>query len=155
MKKASTVGQCVLVVASVFLLQSIPAFAEKENPTQEYHQTFDWIQHTQHTLDELKAKLNLGTEQLPAWSTWSGGVLKDAHQQLEHLVDQHSSEYIDTSKQIWQYAELGYHEDRSSALLQRDLKAAGFTLQSAVADEPTGFVASYGQGKPVIAIVIE
>ena len=78
-----------------------------------------------------------------------------AHQQLEHLVDQHSSEYIDTSKQIWQYAELGYHEDRSSALLQRDLKAAGFTLQSAVADEPTGFVASYGQGKPVIAILGE
>jgi aminobenzoyl-glutamate utilization protein B len=77
------------------------------------------------------------------------------HQQLEQLVDQHSAEYIATSKQIWEYAELGYHEDKSSALLQKDLKAAGFSIQSGVADEPTGFVASYGQGKPVIAILGE
>jgi aminobenzoyl-glutamate utilization protein B len=78
-----------------------------------------------------------------------------AHQQLEKLVDQHSAEYIETSKKIWQYAEMGYHEEKSSALLQQDLKAAGFTLQTGVADEPTGFIASYGQGKPVIAILGE
>jgi aminobenzoyl-glutamate utilization protein B len=78
-----------------------------------------------------------------------------AHQQLMKLVDQHSAEYIDASKKIWSYAELGYHEEKSSALLQQDLKAAGFTIQAGVANEPTGFVASYGQGKPVIGILGE
>jgi hypothetical protein len=44
---------------------------------------FDWVQHTRHTLDELKGKLNLSQGQAAAWDAWSGGVLKDAHQQLE------------------------------------------------------------------------
>jgi len=77
------------------------------------------------------------------------------HQQIEKLVDQHSAEYIETSKKIWQYAEMGYHEEKSSALLQQDLKAAGFSVQAGVADEPTGFIASFGQGKPVIGIMGE
>jgi aminobenzoyl-glutamate utilization protein B len=85
----------------------------------------------------------------------SAHAQQTAHQQLQELVDKHSAEYIKTSKAIWEYAELGYHEEKSSAMLQRDLKAAGFTIQSGVADEPTGFLASYGQGKPVIAILGE
>ena len=40
--------------------------------------------------------------------------------------------------------------EKSSLLLQSQLKAAGFSVESGVADEPTGFIASYGQGKPVI-----
>jgi len=71
------------------------------------------------------------------------------------LVDQHSAEYIETSKKIWQFAEMGYHEEKSSALLQQDLKAAGFSLETGVAGEPTGFIATFGQGKPVIAILGE
>lgn len=78
-----------------------------------------------------------------------------AHQQLKELVDGHSAEYIETSKRIWEFAELGYHEEKSSALLQQDLKTAGFSIRSGVADEPTAFVASYGEGKPVIAILGE
>ena len=77
------------------------------------------------------------------------------HQQLAQLISEHSAEYINTSKQIWQFAELGYHEDKSSALLQQDLRSAGFAIQSGVAAEPTAFIASYGQGKPVIAILGE
>ncbi len=76
-------------------------------------------------------------------------------QQIEQLVDQHSAEYVQASREIWGYAELGYHEEKSSALLQRDLKAAGFQVESGVADEPTAFIASYGQGKPVIGILGE
>lgn len=78
-----------------------------------------------------------------------------AHQQVEHLVDESAGSWKQVSKQIWDNPELGYHEDKSSALLQAQLKAAGFRVQSGVADEPTGFVASYGQGKPVIAILGE
>jgi len=41
----------------------------------------------------------------------------------------------------------GYQETRSSALLQDQLRAAGFTVQAGVAGIPTAFVASFGQGK--------
>ncbi len=77
------------------------------------------------------------------------------HKQLEQLVDDHAANWKQVSKQIWDYAELGYHENKSSALLQDQLKTAGFSVQAGVADEPTAFIASYGQGKPVIAILGE
>jgi aminobenzoyl-glutamate utilization protein B len=80
---------------------------------------------------------------------------KTPHKQLEELVDQNAANWKQVSKQIWDYAELGYHENKSSKLLQEQLKAAGFTVQAGVADEPTSFIASYGQGKPVIAILGE
>jgi len=78
-----------------------------------------------------------------------------AHKQIIELVDQHGAEYAQASKQIWGYAELGYHEQKSSALLQNHLKEAGFRVEAGVADEPTAFIASYGEGKPVIAILGE
>ena len=56
---------------------------------------------------------------------------------------------------IWDYAELGYKENKSSALLQNTLKDNGFTVEEGVAGMPTAFVASYGSGTPVIAILAE
>jgi len=77
------------------------------------------------------------------------------HQQVLQLVEEHSAHFSATSKTIWDYAELGYHEEKSSSLLRRELEAAGFRVQSTVADEPTAFVATYGQGEPVIGILGE
>jgi aminobenzoyl-glutamate utilization protein B len=77
------------------------------------------------------------------------------HQQILQLVDQHAAHFAGTSRTIWEYAELGYQEEKSSALLQRELQSAGFRIQSPVADEPTAFVATYGQGEPVIGILGE
>lgn len=57
--------------------------------------------------------------------------------------------------QIWDYAEVGYQETRSSALLQEQLTSAGFSVESGVAGMPTAFVASYGSGAPVIGILAE
>jgi aminobenzoyl-glutamate utilization protein B len=79
----------------------------------------------------------------------------NSHAQLMQLVDQNAAHWQQVSKQIWDYAELGYHETKSSDLLQEQLKAAGFRLQAGVADEPTAFIASYGEGKPVVAILGE
>ncbi|MFX8871910.1 amidohydrolase, partial [Acinetobacter baumannii] len=56
---------------------------------------------------------------------------------------------------IWDFAEVGYKEVKSSALHQQTLKDAGFTVESGVAGIPTAFVATYGSGKPVIAILAE
>src|SRR5580658_1763142 len=75
--------------------------------------------------------------------------------QILKLVDANAAQYKQVSKEIWGFAELGYHENKSSTLLQEQLKKAGFSIQSGVADEPTGFIASYGSGKPVIAILGE
>src|SRR5271169_429495 len=64
-------------------------------------------------------------------------------------------EYKKIALQIWDYAEVGYKEVKSSALLQKTLQDNGFTVQAAVADIPTAFVATYGSGKPVIGILAE
>jgi aminobenzoyl-glutamate utilization protein B len=70
-------------------------------------------------------------------------------------IDARRATYADVAKQIWSFAELGYQEEKSSALLQQQLKAAGFTVTPRVADIPTAFVATFGSGKPVIGIVGE
>ena len=59
------------------------------------------------------------------------------------------------AKQIWDWAELGYLETRSSGLLQEELMREGFTVKPGAADIPTAFVAEWGQGGPVIAILAE
>ena len=56
---------------------------------------------------------------------------------------------------IWDYAELGFKESKSSALLQTTLKDNGFTVEAGVAGMPTAFVATFGSGSPVIGILAE
>jgi aminobenzoyl-glutamate utilization protein B len=78
-----------------------------------------------------------------------------SHRQILQNVDQHAAHFSEVSKTIWDYAELGYQEQKSSTLLQRELQSAGFRIQSPVAGEPTAFIASFGQGEPVIGILGE
>lgn len=70
-------------------------------------------------------------------------------------IDKQAAHYGDISRQIWEYAEVGYQEAKSSALLQDELKKEGFTVQAGVAGIPTAFVATFGSGKPVIGILAE
>ena len=56
---------------------------------------------------------------------------------------------------IWEYAEVGFKENKSSSLLQNTLSDNGFTVESGVAGMPTAFVATYGNGKPIIGILAE
>ena len=60
-----------------------------------------------------------------------------------------------TALQIWEYAEVGYKENKSAALHIANLKAAGFSVETGVAEIPTAFVATYGTGSPVIGILAE
>jgi aminobenzoyl-glutamate utilization protein B len=59
------------------------------------------------------------------------------------------------SDAIWEYAELGLQEFRSSKLLADTLEQAGFKVERGLAGMPTCFVATYGSGKPVIGILGE
>jgi len=70
-------------------------------------------------------------------------------------IDARRDSYATVAKQIWGFAEVGYQEEKSSALLQQQLRAAGFQVKAGVADIPTAFVATFGSGKPVIGIVGE
>jgi len=80
---------------------------------------------------------------------------QDARQRAVSTIDANQQHYAEVAKQIWDLAEVGYQETKSSALLQRELRAAGFGIEAGVAGMPTAFVASYGQGAPVIAILAE
>ena len=70
-------------------------------------------------------------------------------------LDQKSESYGEISQEIWNYAEMGYQEEKSSALLQKTLEDAGFTIKKGVAGIPTAFIAEYGSGSPVVAIMGE
>ncbi len=65
------------------------------------------------------------------------------------------SQYGEVALAIWGFAEVGYQETRSSALLQKQLVSSGFAVTPGVASMPTSFVATYGSGEPVIGILAE
>lgn len=75
--------------------------------------------------------------------------------ELLRRMDAEWPQYAKLSRQIWEFAEIGYQETKSSALLSEELKRAGFRVETGVANMPTGFIATFGQGKPVIAILGE
>jgi aminobenzoyl-glutamate utilization protein B len=70
-------------------------------------------------------------------------------------IDRDAARNAETAKAIWSYAEVGYQETKSSALLQKQLKDAGFRIQNGVAGIPTAFTATWGNGGPVVAVLGE
>jgi aminobenzoyl-glutamate utilization protein B len=70
-------------------------------------------------------------------------------------LNSRAASWSNVARQIWGFAEVGYQETRSSGLLQEQLRSAGFRVEAGVADIPTAFVATWGEGSPVIGIVGE
>lgn len=99
----------------------------------------------------------MGPAVLAALLLRSGSVVAQDtfRQSIQMAIDARASEYGAIAQQIWNYAEVGYLETESSALLQRTLRSAGFEVDSGVAGMPTAFVASYGDRGPVIGILAE
>ncbi len=71
------------------------------------------------------------------------------------FLDGRYDQTADIAQQLWDFAEVGYQEERSTQLLQETLAAEGFEIDTGVAGIPTAFVAEYGNGGPVIAILAE
>lgn len=81
-----------------------------------------------------------------------------AHAQNEDVMTRIDGRYdqtADIARKLWEWAEVGYQEERSSTLLQDTLSAEGFSVEKGVAGIPTAFIAEYGDGGPVIAILAE
>ena len=77
------------------------------------------------------------------------------YNRILNSIDDNKTNYSGIAQQIWSYAEMGYQETQSSALLQKTLEEAGFKITTGVADIPTAFTATYGSGGPVIAVLGE
>jgi aminobenzoyl-glutamate utilization protein B len=70
-------------------------------------------------------------------------------------IEAHRGELVGLSDQVWAFAETALREHRSAALLADYLEANGFAVERGVAGMPTAFVASYGQGRPIIGVLGE
>jgi aminobenzoyl-glutamate utilization protein B len=75
--------------------------------------------------------------------------------QLDASIRKRDAQSWELARQIWDWSEVGYKEQKSAALLADTLEKAGFTVQRGVAGIPTAFVASFGKGTPVIGIMGE
>ena len=82
-------------------------------------------------------------------------ISSNANQETLEFIDSRYQQIESVSNQLWDLAELGYLETKSSAILQQQLSDEGFSVKAGVAEIPTAFVASYGSGSPVIAILAE
>ena len=78
-----------------------------------------------------------------------------AQEDVLKTLDTNREQYEEVALKIWDWAELGYKEVKSSALLQETLAAEGFRIEKGVAEIPTAFVAEYGSGAPIIGILGE
>jgi aminobenzoyl-glutamate utilization protein B len=70
-------------------------------------------------------------------------------------IENNKNSIIEISDKVWEFAELGLVESRSSALLADELEKNGFKVIRGIAGMPTAFVATWGEGKPVIGIMGE
>lgn len=82
-------------------------------------------------------------------------VFGASRESLISAIDERFEENREIALDIWELAELGYLEVRSSAILQEALRAEGFRVEPGVAGIPTSFIAEAGSGKPVIAVLAE
>ncbi len=80
---------------------------------------------------------------------------KKVNEIIKKSLEMKMDHYAEVAHQIWGFAEVGYQEEQSTALLQEQLKSAGFTVEKGVAEIPTAFMASFGSGKPIIGILAE
>jgi len=102
------------------------------------------------------------------WLTWcwgvalwggltlgSGSVARADKPALLQGVDRRAEQAWTDARQIWEWAEPGYQEKRSSALLAQRLREGGFEVETGVAGIPTAFVARFGQGSPTLGLLAE
>ncbi|MDD8019791.1 MAG: amidohydrolase [Acidobacteriota bacterium] len=90
-------------------------------------------------------------------SSFAAGTTPTDKKKKEALasIDKHKTEIIALSDQIWQLAETALQETQSSKLLADYAEAQGFKVERGVAGLPTAFIATFGQGSPIIGVLGE
>ncbi len=70
-------------------------------------------------------------------------------------IDNNRKRLTEISDTIWIYAEPALKEVNSAGLIAKSLREAGFEVTCGVAGLPTAFVATWGEGAPIIAFLGE
>jgi aminobenzoyl-glutamate utilization protein B len=86
---------------------------------------------------------------------FGNAALAESRAAMVNGIDARFDAHKEIALQIWDLAELGYLEVKSSALLSGALAEEGFRVKKGLAGIPTSFLAEAGSGKPVIAFLAE
>ena len=70
-------------------------------------------------------------------------------------IEENKELLTDVHQQIWEFAEVGLQEMKTSKLVTDILEKNGFRMEKGVASMPSAFVATYGSEKPVIGLMGE
>jgi aminobenzoyl-glutamate utilization protein B len=74
---------------------------------------------------------------------------------VAHYIEQNQARFTALSDAIWDHPETRFTETFSANLLASAMEEEGFAVERGVADIETAFTASFGSGKPVIALLGE
>ena len=81
--------------------------------------------------------------------------MHEIKQFILQYIQENCEIYFDMARRIWEKPELGMEEHFASKLLADFLENQGFSVERAAAGMPTAFVATWGEGKPVIGFSME
>lgn len=76
-------------------------------------------------------------------------------ERISQIIEQNRELLVQASDRVWELAETRFEEFQSFELLSHILEQEGFHVERGVGGIETAFIASYGEGKPVIAILGE
>lgn len=74
---------------------------------------------------------------------------------ISEYIESNKDQFIALSDKVWERPEIFFEEHESSAYICEALEEAGFRVEKGVAGLQTGFIGSYGNGKPIVAILGE
>ena len=85
---------------------------------------------------------------------FAAGEIKDK-EAVVASIEKQRADLTKLSEQVWGFAETALHETKSSAVLADYAEKQGFKVARGVANLPTAFIATYGEGRPIIGILGE
>ncbi|MDO6711918.1 amidohydrolase [Aliiglaciecola sp. 2_MG-2023] len=98
------------------------------------------------------AMLGLIFSQCTLATTFTDAQRETAKQQVAAAVDKNAKLAQVMNDMIFSFGELGFQEFETSAYLTNHLAEQGFKIEKGIAGIPTAWVATWGSGKPVIAL---
>jgi aminobenzoyl-glutamate utilization protein B len=79
----------------------------------------------------------------------------DAKTIIVNYMNQQDEMMCYLAKEIWDHPQIGLQEDFASRLLAQELQENGFRIEWGVGQMPTAFVATWGEGAPIIGFLGE
>ena len=74
---------------------------------------------------------------------------------ISALVDKYQDDVVRINDTVWGYAEAGMKEYKTAKFYEEFFAEKGFQVESGLADMPTAFVASWGEGHPIVGFLAE